>query len=579
MQRAYDIQVSQALDLHRKGQTSEAKVIYEQLLCENGDDANLIGLLGMVALQEGNRAEAETLWIRSLRLECEPWVYIRNINNLAATLFEDSRDKETARLLENAEIPSWSGLEPPDGRQLKSIISLALCLRRVELMKKARALLEPVAFALADSRDAQALLAEARLADEDFGAALEILERFADSDDLWVMTARLRCERELGRQAEAEADYKKVLQRASVHVCDGFRDDRKTVLVINSLDGAPPTSSVFDLHFCGNYPSQLAHVLKDDFNFVSMVAGGEYAKLDGLKPHVVLNNVVNAEILCRDATFKYDLAALADSFGVAVINYPLQAALTTRQRVAFWLKDLDNVVVPRTIRFEVDGGALNAQIALLEAELGYPLIIRTTFNQRGVGMEKIDDRRALTQELSARIGCQVYAHPFVDSRAGAELFRKFRVAVVGDEIIPVRLDFSDTWNVHGRLTPDRQLFYRRRPHLLAEEKRLLAAPNEVLTEGAIQALRDIRKKMPLDIFGIDFDVGRDGRIVFFEANASMYLLEYLGPDDADLYHPVDANTRLRMAIKAHLERRIADPSAPSYSAPDTASRLRRKTLP
>lgn len=37
----------------------------------------------------------------------------------------------------------------------------------------------------------------------------------------------------------------------------------------------------------------------------------------------------------------------------------------------------------------------------------------------------------------------------------------------------------------------------------------------------------------------------------------MYLLEYLGPDDADLYHPVDANARAHAAIKAYLERRIA----------------------
>jgi hypothetical protein len=568
MQSAYDTQLSQALDLHRNGRLNEAKELYSRLLPENGSDANLIGLLGMIAVQQGNRAEAETLWMRSLRLECEPWVYIRNINNLAATLFEDGRDQAAAQLLESAEIPSWRGDEPPDDRQIKWILSLTICLQRAALTRKARPLLEAVGAVRPNDRDAQLLLADARLADMDFGGALEILERHASSDDLWIVTARLQCERELGLQAAAEADYRKVLQLASVHVCEGFRDDRKTVLVINSSDAMTPTSSAFDFHFHANYPSQIAQVLKDEFNFASIFMDGDAAKLSGLKPHLVLNNMVNAEVLNRNATFKYDVAALADSFGVPVINHPLQAALTTRQRIAFWLKDLDNVLVPQTIRFKADGEAIDSQVALLESELGYPLIIRTTSNQRGIGMEKIDDRQALRQEVFSRTGQQLYAHPFVDSRAGAEFFRKFRAAVVGDEIIPVRLDFSDSWKVSGRILPDRKKFYRQRPQLLDEEKRLLAAPNDVLTDGVMRALRDIRSKIPLDIFGIDFDVSRDGRIVFYEANASMYLLQYSAPDDADLFHPVDVDARLRMAIKAHLQRRIAGSSAPPGFAAD-----------
>ena len=250
-------------------------------------------------------------------------------------------------------------------------------------------------------------------------------------------------------------------------------------------------------------------------------------------------------------------SALVDSFGVPVINHPLQAALTTRQRIAFALKDLDNVVVPKTVRFAVDGGALDSQVDVLEAELGYPLIIRTIFNQFGVGMEKIDDRRALARELAARTGDQIYAHAFIDNRGDGALYRKFRAALVGDEIIPIRLDFSETWKVHGRLRPERRQFYRQRRHLLDREKQLLAAPNAVLTDGVIRTLRAIRQRIPLDIFGIDFDVAPDGRIIFFEANASMFLLELLDPEHADLFHSAAATARATAAIKEYLARKIA----------------------
>ena len=38
--------------------------------------------------------------------------------------------------------------------------------------------------------------------------------------------------------------------------------------------------------------------------------------------------------------------------------------------------------------------------------------------------------------------------------------------------------------------------------------------------------------MPLDIFGMDFDVDDEGRVVFFEANATMLLLSN-APKDLD----------------------------------------------
>ena len=45
----------------------------------------------------------------------------------------------------------------------------------------------------------------------------------------------------------------------------------------------------------------------------------------------------------------------------------------------------------------------------------------------------------------------------------------------------------------------------------------------------MSALAEIGKAMPLDIFGVDFDVDADGRLLFFEANATMNLLSNAPP--------------------------------------------------
>jgi hypothetical protein len=41
---------------------------------------------------------------------------------------------------------------------------------------------------------------------------------------------------------------------------------------------------------------------------------------------------------------------------------------------------------------------------------------------------------------------------------------------------------------------------------------------------ALTVLAEIGRRIPLDVFGIDFDVDDQDRVVFFEANATMNLL-------------------------------------------------------
>ena len=49
------------------------------------------------------------------------------------------------------------------------------------------------------------------------------------------------------------------------------------------------------------------------------------------------------------------------------------------------------------------------------------------------------------------------------------------------------------------------------------------SPEQALGKPAMDALREIRNRIPLDIYGIDFNLLPDGRIVFFEANAAMHI--------------------------------------------------------
>jgi hypothetical protein len=56
---------------------------------------------------------------------------------------------------------------------------------------------------------------------------------------------------------------------------------------------------------------------------------------------------------------------------------------------------------------------------------------------------------------------------------------------------------------------------------LEEERRFLADPASVLGERGMAAIESIGKRLDLDYGGVDFSILPDGRVLVFEANATM----------------------------------------------------------
>ena len=198
------------------------------------------------------------------------------------------------------------------------------------------------------------------------------------------------------------------------------------------------------------------------------------------------------------------------------------------------------------------------EIAALEEKFGYPLIVRTTFNNLGVGMVQVRNRAELSEELKARSGQQIYVHEFIDNRTGEGYFRKFRASFIGETIIPTRVDYSIDWKVRGRRIPERQLFYRQRRHLLEEEKKILRVPSEVLSREIMNTpARHARQ----DSFGhirYGFRHSAEWQNPVFEANASMNLLGLPILDEEDIRNPAGPENLLKETLAGYLRQRIAE---------------------
>jgi hypothetical protein len=362
--------------------------------------------------------------------------------------------------------------------------------------------------------------------------------------------------KELNQPEEAQKLYRKSLDMrfavSPVIMAERRATQKAAALIIKQEPDDDGSLKSFEtLHlYCSNFPGQLGERFHDEFHFTYFFPGAATspsARTQIPPPDFVINNDVNGELLLSGG-YLSGLIGLVDSFGVPVVNHPTKAVPTTRDVSAKRLKDIPGVVVPKTLRFSSVGKTCQAVVQEIEGHFDYPLITRTVFSQEGKGMTKADSRDALAEVLSSGFPAKFLVTEFVDSRGKNKFFRKIRAAIVKDEIVIVRVDCDTYWKIYARKSDERVAFYLDNAYLLDEEKRICKDPDAGLGRSVLQSLRAIRDRIPLDVFGIDFDVDTDGRLVFYEANATMNLFSTARKE---VPYPEEAEDRLKLAFQRY----------------------------
>ena len=377
-----------------------------------------------------------------------------------------------------------------------------------------------------------------------------------------VLYTKSQILKKIGQTEEAQKFYvlalKARVQASPVFISERRANQRGDLLIINQNPAIDDSLKSFeDLHLeAPNFPGQLIPRFRDDFHFTFVFVDdalrpGARNKIPA--PEVVINNHLNGEaVLAGGRLAKF--SELMDSFGVPVVNHPTKVILTTRDESAKRLAGTPGVVLPKTLRFSSTGKTPEEMARQIEKQYDYPLILRTLACQEGKGMTKVDSREVLVEVLASGFPKEFFVTQFVDSRAGKKFYRKIRAAVVKDEIIIVRVDCDTYWKIYARKSDERVSFYRENAHLLEEEKRICQNPEAELGRPAVEALRAIRQRVPLDVFGIDFDVDGNGLVVFYEANATMNLFSTAREE---VPYPQEAEDRLKQAFRNYLTSLVA----------------------
>jgi tetratricopeptide (TPR) repeat protein len=230
-----------------------------------------------------------------------------------------------------------------------------------------------------------------------------------------------------------------------------------------------------------------------------------------LPPHDVVFNGIGDADRCRKSLER--VRAMLDSSTARVINDPDCVLATGRAATPGRLGAIPGVAVPRTE--SIARRWITAE-SLADRGWDYPLLLRAPGYQAGRYFERVNGPVELESALSRVPGEELFVIAFHNTRSADGCVRKYRVLFVDGRPLPVHLAISNEWKVHY-FSAD---MTGRADHR-AEEARYLADMRGVLGPQALAALEEIGRVLGLDYGGVDFGIDAAGKVVVFEANATM----------------------------------------------------------
>jgi tetratricopeptide (TPR) repeat protein len=210
------------------------------------------------------------------------------------------------------------------------------------------------------------------------------------------------------------------------------------------------------------------------------------------------------------------LETFARRCGRPLLNRPAAVMQTRRDVLPELLADLDDVLSAPCMRIDrppVSRDELALQID--RSRVGFPLLLRPLAKHGGEGVSLHRSIDTLWPDVQA-LNAPCYLTMFRNYRSADGHFRKYRSILIDRKPYPYHLAIGPEWMVHYFSAGMTSQTWK-----LEEERRFLEDPHGSLGERAMHALEAIGAKLDLDYAGIDYTLLDDGRVLVFEANATM----------------------------------------------------------
>lgn len=236
---------------------------------------------------------------------------------------------------------------------------------------------------------------------------------------------------------------------------------------------------------------------------------------------LVFNAIGDADVARRSRTAVDRFLATSHR---PLLNPPAQVARTARDMLGGLLAGIPGILVPAVLRLQLkdmqEDSRKHIQEKIAAAGLTYPLIVRPAGEHGGDGVVLLPaEASAETPMLAADSAVDTgerYLSSYCEYRSDDGFYRKYRVIFIDRVPYPYHLAIGSQWLTHYVTADMLTLSWK-----TAEEQGFLEQPAAVLGAAAWTALQTIAQRLDLDFCGIDFSMLPDGRMLVFEANATM----------------------------------------------------------
>ena len=485
---------STAIGHHQAGRIAEAEAIYRKILAEDPDNIATLNNLGAIV----DPAEGEAMLRRAVALRPD---YVQALVNLADCLVKLGRGAETVPCLQQAVLF--------ENNRVDLYFRLGSVLQSLGRLDDAVVPYEHAIALKPDFIPALYNLATCHALANRYGPASKWY-RWVLALDPTVEGANRNMVSILesdGRLAEA------VIYRA--------RSGRPQPLEIETSPTPKRSVLILTTMGAGNVPLDFL-LPRATTTRIKWFVDHATDEQENTLPHfdVVFNGIGNADLLDASA------ARMARFCGrVPVLNPPKTIEQTRRDLLPTLLAGIPDVVAPPVVRLRRDqviGGGVAEQLAA--HGISCPVLVRPISTQGGGGLTLLETPEELAQ-FEYSDADAFYFIAYSDYRSADGFFRKYRMIFVDRVAYPYHLAISQHWLVHYFSANMLEAPWKR-----DEEIRFLDDPKSAIGARAVTAVSAIARRMNMDYAGIDFSVLADGRVVVFEANATM---------SVHLHDPVD----------------------------------------
>ena len=559
-----------ALTHHRDGRLTEAEALYRRVLAADPRQPHALLMLAMIAMNRPGDSEAEALLLRHLEVDPDNSTTLHQLGRLRQGRGED---REAAALFRRA-AAGQPGLAPIFndlavslhrlGQRDEALAALDRCLEidpdyavahdnrgmvlydSGRFMEAAQAHLMALARTPADAVPERIalLLHFSKAAGE--GGELEAAEQACrvilgmdaehgdTMDHLASILDRLR------RDDEALA-LRNRLARAQGLVRKGRADrPEATILLLGGAGaGHVPTRYLFDPALFATLTLILLSPDQPDAP-LGRVGYDQLATVD-----LVFNLLGEVE---RDGGQTGPVQALAARLGKPVLNPPPAVARTGRDQAPGLFGDIPGLLVPEIHLLTRAGMTDDRQAAAALARFAGPVLVRPGGAHGGKDLALVDSPADLTGYLATVPADRFLLTAFHDFKGAREGYRKYRFIFIDRQPFPFHLAIADHWLVHYWRAEMGRVQWKRQ-----EEEAFLTDWRQVFGPAAA-AVDQVARRLDLDYGGMDCSLLPDGRVLFFEANASM--LVHLDDAEAEFPYKHRAVPRIREAITRMVRSRI-----------------------